>query len=320
MKQISILFLFFVLSVANTNAQTQFAPAGSEWYQSMMPYGVYHCYNAGDTTISGTTCHKIVRKAITADPYYSMGLHVDDLVPLYVYNNNDTVFLYNTLFHRFTPLYVFNVSAGDTLRLPIIPLDVDYLTYISTDSVFSIVIDSVRMKLYDTATLKTVYSHSLGNADSNYVYRYCGYDSVGAYAENLGTLTAGFLPRADPFVNIADDHLQYAGSIRCYSDPSMSVKLTSGICGIPPTAVIPVSLQHIAIFPNPASDVINITNFVPGAAITLTDMSGRVVSDHFTSTTSSATVPLSGIPSGIYLLKITSSDEMVYYRKISVMH
>ena len=286
----------------------------------MIPYGVYHCYNAGDTTISGIACRKIVRNALTEDPFYSMGLHVYDLAPLFVYNTADTVFVFDTIFHRFTPLYVFNVSDGDTVHLPIMQIDVDYLTFISTDSTFSFIVDSVRMKLYDTATLKTVYTHPLGNQDSVYVYNYGDAYTSGAYAQTIGTLTAGILPRGYPSVNLADEHLEYADALRCYNDPSMSIKLTGGICGIPPTAVMPVSLEHIAIFPNPASDLINITNLTPGATITLTDMSGRVVSDHFTSTTSSATVPVSDIPSGMYLLKITSSDEAVYYRKISVMH
>ncbi len=300
---ISIL-LFAAIKI---NAQTTFAPAGSEWYQRQ-PYGAYHCYYSADTIIAGTACRIIIREALTADPAYSMGLRVNNLSTLYVYNTPDTVFLYNTFFHCFTPLYVFNVNDGDTIRLPIIPLDVDMLTYAGTDSTFSLRIDSVRMKTYDTANLKTIYTHSIGNRDSNYVYNYSGQiytDSQGVYAERIGGITCGFIPRGAPYVNILDDHLQYADSLRCYNDPTLSVKLIAGICGIPPTQVLPVGeTESVSLYPNPAHDQLTIITPFAIGNMQITDITGQIVYTHEYNTLK-VQIDVSEMPMGIYFVQLT---------------
>ena len=323
MKPLFTVTLFlWVFSPCALHAQTTFAPTGSEWYHTM-PYGVYHSYNAGDTIINGIACRKIVRNAETADPWYSMGLQVNNLSTLYVYNTTDTVFVYNTFFYRFTPLYVFNVNDGDTVHLPILPLDIDQLTFVSIDSTFSFLVDSVRMKLYDTAMLKTVYSHPLGNSSSNYVYSFSGFiDTQGVYVERIGSFP-GIMPVGKPCVNILDDHLQYQGALRCYRDSSLSVKLIAGICGIPPVQVASAAKETLSVFPNPADDLLNITNISPGMSvlIDITDMTGRTIARQVNvAAIGKIVVPVSGLPAGIYLLKLTGEGGITDYRKISIVH
>jgi len=320
-----ILTLLIAITICNTiDAQTTFAPAGSEWYHSM-DVGVFHSYYASDTVIAGTPCRQIVRKAETQDPEYSMGLHVEDHATLYIYNTADTVFVYNTFFHRFTPLYVFNVSDGDTVRLPILPIDVDYLSFAmagsvaTTDSTFSFRVDSVRMKLYDTAMLKTVYTTPLGNPDSNYVYHYG--DTLGAYAEHIGSIYWGLMPRGEPAVNLADESVQYETGLRCYNDPTMSIKLVSGICGIPPTQVTVLHTEPVSIFPNPAFEVLNITGIAPGINIhiSITDMAGRVVTTQASNAANGVvSISVSALPTGIYILRLTDETGTMEYRKVSV--
>ena len=244
--------VLFFCSARIANGQTTFAPAGSEWYHTMN-WGVFHSYNSGDTIIAGITCRKITRKAL----YSKFGPRILDLPTLCVYNTTDTVFVYNSLFSRFTPLYVFNVKEGDTVRIPILQNDIGSVYAQFRDSTFSFRVDSVRMKKYDTSLLKTVYPHPLGDYDrSNYVYYYRRFrsgDTIDAYAEKLGTINAGFMPCGFPALGVSGpntEELQLAASLRCYSEPSLSVKLTAEPCDYP-REVSPELAASACISPNP---------------------------------------------------------------------
>ena len=317
----SILYLlFFSLFSASLYSQTMFAPPGSEWYH-LMGDGVFHSYYAGDTVISGIACRKIVRNAFVKEPEASMGLHVSDLSTLYVYNTTDTVFVYNTIFSRFTPLYLFNVTDGDTVRLPILPNDIGQLQYLTPDSSFSFRVGSVRMILYDTATLKTVYTHGLGDGVSTYQYNFAfNADSTGAYAERIGAVGIGFMPFGRPAVLLTTESAQPADSIRCYTDPTLSIHLVSGICGLPSEQVpTPTEIQVISVTPNPSDDQVTITNLTANAFIELVDMAGRVVMQ-INAGSGSQVVPVSQLQTGIYILRITQPGMLPEFRKISVVH
>ncbi|MFI5196395.1 MAG: T9SS type A sorting domain-containing protein [Chitinophagales bacterium] len=318
----TILFLW-VFSTHALQAQTTFAPTGSEWYHTMT-YGVYHSYNAGDTVINGIACRKIVRNAETADPWYSEGLHVDNHTTLYVYSTTDTVFVYNTFFHRFTPLYVFNVNDGDTVRLPILPIDDGIITFITTDSTFTFHVDSVRMKLYDTAMLKTVFTHALGNRSTNYVYNYIwNVDSPAAYAERIGSVLFGPMPEGVPATHLTSESVQSEGPIRCYNDPTLSIKMVAGICGIPPVQVASVAKETLSVFPNPAGDLLNITNISPGMSvrIDIADMAGRTIARQVkVAVNGKIVIPVSGLSAGMYLLRLTGEGGITDYRMISIVH
>lgn len=285
-------------------AQTTFAPPGSEWYHNQL-FGVYHCYYAGDTVINNIASRIIIRQALTRDPYYSQGLHVHDLTAIYVYNNTDTVFIYNRYFSRFTPLYIFNVNDDDTIHLPVIPLDAADLTFSYSDSTFSVYVDSVRMKLYDTTMLKTVYTHPLGNPDSNYVYRYCDYyDTIGVYAERIGGLKTGFIPTGLPAVQLLSESVQPAGYLRCYDDPSISIKLTTDICGIPPVAVPELSRKNkISLSPNPVHDILKLETAAAAGNISITNAIGQCVYNRQCSATVTQ-INLTGFAPGVYYLHL----------------
>ncbi len=312
--------LFLLLCCSPLYSQTMFAPPGSEWYHSMGD-GVFHSYYAGDTVISGTACRMIIRNANVEEPEASQGLHVDDLPTLYLYNTTDTVFVYNNIFSRFTPLYVFNVNDGDTVRLPILPDDICQLTYISTDSTFSFRVDSVRMKQFDTASLKTIYTRPLGTISSNYVYAYSAFsDTVGAYAEQLGALHIGIMPSGGPAACLTTESLQLAGNVRCYADPALSVHLVSGLCGLPPEHVTtPVEKQAIFVSPNPAVDYVTVANLTENAAVDVFDLAGRVAYQ-IKAGKSGTIIPVSFLQAGVYVLKIIQPGIPPEYRKISVVH
>lgn len=300
MKRIILITLLLLPLI--TKAQATFAPAGSEWYHSQY-YGAYHSYYAGDTVIDNIASRIIVRKALTRDPYYSQGLHVDDQSTIYVYSNADTVFIYNSYFHRFTPLYVFNVNDGDTIRLPIIPIDYGQLTLAYPDSTFKMVVDSVRNKLYDTAILKTIFVHAIGNPDSVYVLDY----GLG-YAARIGGLSTGLIPRGTPAAIPLTESLQPATGIKCYNDPTMSIKLVADICGIAPVGVPNIaSAKEIELTPNPVSGMLTITCPQPITELRIYDAVGGEV-HKYPSGDRKMNIDLAALPAGVYFAHINGTE------------
>ena len=95
--------------------RSNFAPLGATWHHSGF-YGVYKSFVSKDTVFKGQACRKIEQ-----DIYVNLGKFYPFLYTtrdLYIYDNDDTVFCYNDRIDRFTPLFVFNLNSGDTLRLP----------------------------------------------------------------------------------------------------------------------------------------------------------------------------------------------------------
>ncbi|MBC7554868.1 MAG: T9SS type A sorting domain-containing protein [Taibaiella sp.] len=314
----SVLFLLFLLLPFNIFGQSTFAPVGAEWYNDM-GYGVFHTYTELDTTINGVPCRKIRQTANELPYWISLGLTVHDLDNIYVYNSPDTVFVYNRYFNRFTPLYVFNVHAGDTIKLPILPLMIGSFVLNSPDSTFLTMVDSVKQVVYDTATLKTVYTHpiqkdSMGY-DVGFMYRY-GRDTTGAYVEKIGNARGMLMPGCGMCAVLATESIPNIGRLRCYNDTGLSVKMIAGICGNPPAGVETMAQKTLNVYPIPATDILNIEGVPYGAQIKfcLTDLIGKEICS--TNTTS---LRLTFQPGGIYIARIEIGDGSVFYKRVIVL-
>ncbi len=146
-----ICFLSLLICYSPAKAQNTFAPVGAEWHHTQR-FGTFHEYVLDEGMYYGKRCRRIVQKAYTDSFHYHIGVRIQDRDTLYVYNNEDTVFVYNQIFSKFTPLYIFNVNAGDTITTPVLEANGSFTNL--GDSTFSIVIDSVKMVLYDTTYLK----------------------------------------------------------------------------------------------------------------------------------------------------------------------
>jgi hypothetical protein len=117
-----------------------------------------------DTLIQGISCrqidmiHRFARRGLDGSIQPSSVKS-----PFYFYEHEDTIFVYNEIFNRFTPLYVYNVNDGDTVCLPVPPAPVPDLRLnpISGDTSFCFVVDFVRSVLYDTTYLRTYYTRAL---------------------------------------------------------------------------------------------------------------------------------------------------------------
>jgi hypothetical protein len=90
---------------------------------------------------------------------------------------------------------------------------------------------------------------------------------------------------------------------------------------ITPSDVQNISYEiHFSLFPNPATDQINVSTdeFLPGSTITVTDLTGRKVSEVQLETLSSE-VDTRNLPTGIYFLKLASPGRKAI-SKLIVQH
>lgn len=299
-------FIIFTLFFSNAFAQNTFAPPGSEWYHNMTyaPYGVFHSYYAGDTIIQGIPCRIVKQDAHEYQSWIDQYLVIGNNPDLYIYNNTDTVFVFNIPFGKFTPLYIFNVVAGDTITLPITG---NYI--INADSFFTFVVDSVNTTTYDTAHLKTVYEHVI---TSNYEIAYSG-----AYAEKIGGVNSLWLNGA---VVLLTDDTESENGLRCYSDPSTSIKMVQGNCDIYNESVTTVEAGDLKVYPNPATDEININWGTPFTGnIQLFSATGQILYTRTITAKQSMSIDVSKIPNGIYLLS-TTQNGVTTTKRVTVLH
>lgn len=288
--------IVILLAFSQSSAQRSFAPVGAQWHHDMQ-YGIFKETVTKDTVINGVSCTKVEQKAHVEYTWYARGLKVNDLRDLYFTSNSDTVFVYNTYFRKFTPAYVFNVSAGDTITLPVFPPLTGGLRHNITDSTFSVLVDSVKMEVHDTSLLKTVYTQPISDTSQvKYTYN-------GAYAQRLGAINSGLLPHCMDCPIPTSDAIQFPGAIRCYSDSMYYVKLTTGDCA----KNIKVSVeelsgeQTISISPNPATNVLHIKGIQENTAAVVYNTQGQVVSNTHLS---GSNIDVSALPAGVYYLHL----------------
>jgi hypothetical protein len=268
MKPILALLFFFTFN--SVVFAQEFAPVGAEWHYNAR-YGIFHAKVEKDTVIKGTACRKISCTSYIDSIWTARGLHVSDKPDIYVYDNADTVFMYNVIFKKFTPLYVFNVNAGDTIQLPIMPPAKGDPINIY-DSTLRFVVDSIKSIRYDTTELETVFTHSLATRD-NLEY------SFGAYARKLGNSSTGLLPWCNGCIFPLTESDQSPFDIRCYRDQSTFVKLVPDDCA----KNLPVNVSKlqnntdIKLYPNPATNVLRILGTANGSLYVIYDVAGRKV-------------------------------------------
>lgn len=302
------LVLMFCFGVVPSLAQTSFAPPGAEWYHHTIE-GAFHCFNAGDTIILGKNCTSIRQKAIVPASAWTT-----DEPTLYTYVSGDTVYIFNRRLSRFTPLYIFNVNEGDTVRIPSF-----YSREITAeDSIFSFIVDSVRMVLYDTAYLKTVFTSVL-MIDSPYIGGGIYSTYRGAYAEKIGSVLNGIYPLclgcAIPLGGVIYD----VGRVRCYNDPAMSIKLVSESCDNSTAETKSIySEKAFAVFPNPANDLINITSATNSTVVLLTKEGKEVVKARTANGMSA--IDVSSFPAGVYLLRVSDETNATQYTPVQIVH
>lgn len=243
MKKMFTTLALLMLSAA-LFAQTEFAPSNATWtyrggFGPLEEYAdIYK--NISEEMIDGKLVKTIKCTRYQQDLTYMQGApyytNRDTLTKEYkIYQSDDTVFVYNDLFQKYTPVYFFNVQAGDTIRIPIhnLPGTLNFqLPTVNDDSSAAFIIDSVVQKNINGFSYKEYhfsdlihYTTDWNNFNGTYdypLYSWCtdiygGYlpDSVniqgapyqvyrrsGAYNDLFGGLSTGLLPE-HYFLNVA---------------------------------------------------------------------------------------------------------------------
>ncbi len=348
-----IFFVFYVLLFLLTGfqgatAQEVFAPVGAEWwYYNRRTFDsyweteiLYKNQVTRDTVVMGKDC-RIINQTAYARTRFPPSVHYDtnNLRELYIYDNVDTVFLFNENFNAFTPLYVFNVKEGDTVCLPVIPdileNEVDLRTHpLTGDRSFCFVVDSIRSKKYDTSVLKTYFNHFItgGRPLSEVpVYNWSNYyideALAGAYAEKIGGISGGLIPVAigewvERPSSLAIMDLTN-NKLRCYADEDISLKLITGTCDslaeIPVKIASKVLSNTVYLYPNPAKSTITLSgleNFT--GSISIIDLNGKIVRKKAVElSVKEVDVDIRHITPGIYFLNVNTENGAVY-RKLLI--
>jgi hypothetical protein len=298
---IRYILLFWVICTCLSPgyAQTDFAPPGAHWYNEGYE-DYYHSYRDGDTIIAGKDCYKIMRDIVSADEGWAT-----HYPPLFLYNTADTIFVFNTRFNKFTPLYIYNVHEGDTVTIP------ELTNWSAADTSFAFVVDSIRIVQYDTAWLRTVFVTPVEPTVWG-IHAYSTYR--GRYIERIGGLERGIYPDCHGCPTVTAN-VSRINKLRCYGDPTTTLKFIPGECD-PPVSVRDNGKEITSnAWPNPASEVLYIDAAVQSTIILLSS-DGREVLRKVTETTYES-VDVSQLRSGVYLL-LTIDATGTRSRKINV--
>lgn len=316
-----VLFLLLFLFAQTVQSQSVFAPSGAQWFYALSADSTaLHCYNAGDTFLQGKTAQIIKQEVLLPSSYPMNPYYVQTL---YVYSALDTTFVFNNLFGRYTPLYIFNAQEGDSICLPIPPLDgwAEYVFH-TTDSNFCFVIDSVRTVLYDTAWLKTFYTRGFqrgNNVELNWSHGGY-YPSLGAYAERIGGLVSSIIPYCEDGCSFILSGSIYPDTIRCYHDDDYAIKVVSGDCGNYGinTSVNDIEKVGTVIYPNPATDYIYINNAQNYKlnTISLYATDGKLVKSW--QGLSDNKLSVADVVSGLYYLHIVFQNHFIETKKLLI--
>ncbi|MDD2799173.1 MAG: T9SS type A sorting domain-containing protein [Bacteroidales bacterium] len=202
-----IVLLLITMSIeAKTNSSkslnTSFAPVGTEWHYGFVAHlfgpvvrdDYYHFISVGDTLIQGKLCNTIVRD-------YGVNMCRESAVKTFLYQSNDTVFLYVPEMTKFTPLYVFGANTGDSWIISHPAGDVK----VTVDSVSTVSLIGAEKKQqfvtyhynWETYDLTDKSSIIEGVGDFNYLYNYLIYE-----------------------LSYCDDYKKSEG-LRCYTNPDL---------------------------------------------------------------------------------------------------
>lgn len=291
MKQIFLQTAFLMTFTISLFGQN-FGSIGTQWYYSehagggAPPNSEYlHLQSVEDTIIKGFTTHKIART------YYKYSGDIVEFEPVFVYEQSDTVFMYNFQKSKFQIIYIFNALQGDTLTLDI----PEPLTW-NTDSTYRLVIDTIETVIIDGISLKKYKTIALDE-----IQFYNG----GYFMDRIGGLD-WFFPRATIIP-------EAGGPIRCYIDNQIDTSFQSVACDYRlVTSIDDLNANYgIQIFPNPFQNELTIQSDQPIERIELFDYNGRSIL-----TQRGLKLNLDQVNNGVYFLTIYLKSGQRVNRKI----
>ena len=259
---------------------SQWAPIGAKWIYTMTfnmsnNIDTFVIRSVGDTSIQGHLC-KILQK--------NTGLC--DLRPIkeFMYEDSGKVFFYDNSRNIFQMLYDFNGNIGDSTV--IYPGDYPSTDYISTT------IDSISSININSHILKKLYVHC-SSSSLNWIP-----SNSGVVIENIGDTYYMF-----PWLFGGCD-AQWARPLRCYEDAVVGAYNFNTAPNCDYTLLVGINETNnplkIAIFPNPASEQINLeTNIDNSFNYNIYNIFGHLEITG-TSQTNMISISTSSLSNGIY--------------------
>jgi hypothetical protein len=291
MKQ-KLLLTTILLTFTTLLFGQNFGSIGTQWYYSEHAGGsapsnseYLHLKSVSDTILNGVTTHKIVRT------YYKFNGDTVTFDPLYVYEQSDTVFMYNFQKAKFQSIYIFNAQKGDTLTLEY-PEPLPW----STDSTYRLVIDTIETLIVKGVSLKKYRTIAL----DRHQFHIGGY-----YIDRIGGID-WFFPRPDIIP-------EAGGPIRCYSDNQIDTSFQSIACDYRLFSSINEinSNFKINVFPNPVQNELTIQSEQPISRIELNDITGKRIM-----TTNQFYLNFDYLNNGLYILTIYFNSGQKLNKKI----
>ncbi|MEQ1745392.1 MAG: T9SS type A sorting domain-containing protein [Saprospiraceae bacterium] len=281
----------------STAQVAEFAPVGAKWYYSEQaffppPFGVFpHIVEVvAKEVYQGKLCSKLIGIGSTSAPSAT----VPD--PLYVYEQNDSVFFYSQRSGRFELLYDFNAVAGDTWVIGGLgrPSGYDSLT---------VHVDSIGVLLANGKTFKVLHiSYPI------LPYEW-GYEIIAGVGNTFFLTPDWGLFEGGPM------------GLRCYTDAENELQLVPYPCD---TTIIISQVQDfntdsgISINPNPFNDrlTIALSTNLRSPALRLFDAAGRLVLEQRL-VPGVNEIETGALPQGLYIWEVLARGERVKAGKIA---
>lgn len=275
-----IILTIVVWSITTFLFGQNFGAVGTQWFYSEHAGGMappnseyLHLQSVADTVINDITTHKIIRS------YYKFNGDTVIFDPLYVYEQSDTAFMYNSQEAKFQTIYIFNALQGDTLTLDF-PEPLPW----TTDTTYSLVIDTVETILVDGIPLKKYRTNALNEFQ---------FWNGGYFMDRIGGLD-WFFPRADIIP-------EAGGPIRCYSDNQIDTSFQSVACDYRlATSVNDINItEKLIVYPNPVQSQLTIQSEDPIDKIEISDLTGKILI-----TTNQLNFNCEHLSTGLYILTV----------------
>lgn len=341
MKKLIFLLLIFISSVF-TFAQNTFAPVGAEWWYAgkITDYYIWaqpdrrwvdHLESVLDTVVLDIPCRKLVATRHERSGFTPDVTTITTEDSFFVYNNDDTVFVFDRSLGNFTPLYIFNVDEGDTVCMRVPSSNLPAMYYQGTT--FCYIVDSIRMENYGNTQLKSYYTRTLmdntGTQSVNWGTHHIN-SNIGRYTQVIGanwSATSGLFPSiSSPMVPDGSiNTLAPTGRFRCYTDSAHFIKLVGFPCDEVAEPFVSIesvvlSPSGIQVYPNPSKDVITIRSKIPfakDASIHIMDASGRSVKTiSGIENKENIQVNLEALVPGMYLMQVHSTEGNYYHKLV----
>lgn len=287
MMKILLLVISFALT-SDLRAQEWF-PVGASWYYNQVEFGVGESYSyfevTGEIVIQGGTC-KVVSGSCLC------GVTAGNLC-----QDGDQIYVFHSEADSFRLLYDFSLEAGDTFVFDADPSPGgDGDGYFFIDSITYLQVGSLNLRVQHITHLS--YEIVLGNR----------------IIERIGS-TGCLFPQnglCDPLT----------GGLRCYEDDIIGLinfQVPTRPCNYVSTAVDdPSIVPLVKLFPNPATNSVNIDSEIPIEKIILFNNLSIPVYQKSSIFNTQYELDVWSYPAGLYYIQVVLSDHQIVYHSIVI--